>query len=860
MCHFGVCGRPHRFEDFPAGENDCDDGEGCTTDVCLFNSDPSTTRRGIPSFDNLGDFHCVNLQNDDGTFCEDGDLCTVYDQCAWGMCQVGSVKDCSLRSGYPFVYRDRNGSRQYGTYGGERDYSALPDPVQPNYELALARYLLYNGAPGTEGFSAECFTNTCDPGDGVCVFEFVEDGAACGPGYQAGVDEESAECSVFECSTGRCVVSDDCASGNECTLGVCGYDRQCRNVAVVDQCDDGLFCTGQLGVEEDTCLNGVCVGTAVTCPVLSGDRVFLEELADGTVVTNRRLSYSTGTFSCDGYSQCGLFGSGCFNVTCSEEERGACVYSRRENGTSCVPDGDGGSGEINLCSAYQCMDGACTEEEIVDCSIFEDECRTAVCVPATGECELVPVRGKGIVCETGDLCSEGECFYGDCVATPRNCSAFDGPCEAGACNPGTGACTTVPANVGEACETGSLCADGSCSASGTCVGVGRNCTFLDTDCKSGVCDEGTGKCIAAEVGEVCGTGDLCVIGACSSGVCVGESRDCSVLDAACTEGVCDSATGGCMRLNVPDGGACASGGGLCAPGSCRGGLCIAEPTNCTGLTTECSAGVCDVLTGMCVAEAREGACSTGNRCLSGQCAEGVCVGEAVNCTVLDSECTVGSCNGATGECFAVPVRENRACESGDACAPGTCQSGGCTGSPADCSAFSSVCTVGACEEGLCRAEARGDVGDCFGGQNLCVPGVCTGSLCVPAPVNCTSFDTQCGVGICNATTGGCSVVAQPGVVCDDGNAATVNDTCLVSGLCVGVVPGGAGGSLTGGATDVGAGSGFGGVGGGNTGAVVSGVLGGFAVAAVLGVMLGRRGRWEHDEDPEGDGAASAADE
>ncbi|MCA9514440.1 MAG: hypothetical protein KC635_05820, partial [Myxococcales bacterium] len=63
---------------FPEGRGDggCDDGESCTTDVCLPFADPAG---------------CRNEVADDGAACEDGSGCTEGDTCRDGVCQPGVV-------------------------------------------------------------------------------------------------------------------------------------------------------------------------------------------------------------------------------------------------------------------------------------------------------------------------------------------------------------------------------------------------------------------------------------------------------------------------------------------------------------------------------------------------------------------------------------------------------------------------------------------------------------------------------------------------------------------------------------------------------------------------------------------------
>ena len=722
VCHLGRCGRPHRFPDFPANANECDDDETCTLDICTW----SILGKRSNSDQDLADRHCFNEKRKEGAACDDGNPCTDYDQCAWGVCEPGSYRTCHLRAGDYFKYRDSEGRDHTGHYNGARYIASPPDPATtPNYELALASYISYYGFPGADDWSASCFNAFCDESDGECVFEFVEDGTQCGPGFGPGINASAAECSLFECSRGRCVVADDCQTGDDCTLGVCAFDGTCHNVVVAEECDDGLYCTGQSTVPPDQCLNGLCVGTQITCPSLPSDGAFFERIGD-TVVTNLQLSGADSVFECEGYNLCGNFADACFDVACSEEDRGACVYTRRTDGTTCA------SNSGDLCSAYQCQTGACVPVAAVDCSALDDDCNTASCNSQTGACELAPRSEKDIVCDTGDLCSDGVCFYGDCVSTPRNCSSLDTECVVGVCDPSSGACTAASRNSGEECTTNDLCTEGIC-ANGACAETARNCSVFDTDCTAGVCNSATGQCEAVYLDGDCDTGDLCLAGTCSLGICIGTQVDCSVLDDACATGVCQGATGACAK--------------------------------------EASA-------------------------------------------------------------------QGTPCDSGDPCAPGICTDGACVPQPINCESLDSPCQEGVCVNGTCTLQDRSNVGDCFNGANPCTPGVCLGGTCTPTPVNCTSLNTQCTIGFCNVSTGLCESGAQPGLLCDDGNVTTVNDTCLASGACIGVVPVD---------TTISSQSDGGGTGGGDTtssggSSNLAAGLGGFAAAAVLAVLVGRRRR------------------
>jgi YD repeat-containing protein len=109
--------------------------------------------------------------------------------------------------------------------------------------------------------------------------------------------------------------------------------------------------------------------------------------------------------------------------------------------------------------------------------------------------------------------------------------------------------------------------------------------------------------------------------------------------------------------------------------------------------------------------------------------------------------------------------------------------GGCV--PADCD-DGNVCTIDACEGGVCTHAAVADGTACNDGDactqtDTCVAGVCTGTNAVV----CTAIDQCHEAGTCDPATGACSNPAKAdGTACNDGNACTQTDTC-VAGVCTG---------------------------------------------------------------------------
>ena len=112
----------------------------------------------------------------------------------------------------------------------------------------------------------------------------------------------------------------------------------------------------------------------------------------------------------------------------------------------------------------------------VDCSAIGDQCNTSACDPTTGTCVAVPVS-NGTSCDDDDLCTENDaCIDGTCGGAALDCSGMGDQCNAGQCDPGTGACVVAPANEGGACDDGSPCTGFDACAAGRCGGQELGCS------------------------------------------------------------------------------------------------------------------------------------------------------------------------------------------------------------------------------------------------------------------------------------------------------------------------------------------------------------------------------------------------
>ena len=562
--------------------------------------------------------------------------------------------------------------------------------------------------------------------------------------------EDGLYCTTSDrCAAGACAagVARDCsAQSNACNLGVCDEaQRACvrspRNTG--GTCDDGLYCTVL-----DVCASGTCGGSARDCSALS---------------------------------------SACAAGTCSES-LGRCVASPINQGQSC----DDG---LRCTTSDSCRSGTCAGTA-VDCSSLNTPCTRGECDPSTGACVSVPlVNGTacedGLFCTTSDRCSAGVCVAG----VARDCSGQSNSCNLGVCDEAQNGCGRSPRNEGGTCDDGLFCTVADHCTAGWCSGGPRDCSASSSACAAGTCSESSARCVGSPInqGQRCDDGLRCTTGdACSAGTCGGTATDCSSLDTACTRGACDPNTGACISVPRTDGTACSDGlfctvGETCSAGVCGG----AQPRSCAALDSACSQGVCDETAGACRANALNegGACSDGRFCTeSDVCVAGVCTGAPKDCASLDGVCTRGTCDDVTRRCLAAPAHEGQGCDDGAFCTTSDrCTAGACVGARRDCSQLTTRCTLGVCDETAraCAAQPQREGQSCDDGQRCTLGEACRGGVCQGAPRDCTSLDSACAVGRCDATTGACVAAQVPdGTACDDRVACTAGDACT-RGVCAG---------------------------------------------------------------------------
>lgn len=117
--------------------------------------------------------------------------------------------------------------------------------------------------------------------------------------------------------------------------------------------------------------------------------------------------------------------------------------------------------------------------------------------------------------------------------------------------------------------------------------------------------------------------------------------------------------------------------GLCAESSCT------IEANCPVATLDCLEFLC--IDHKCILSPSDNGepCTPTSLCMTDEtCNNGACVGPPLDCSGLDTECTHGGCDPATGQCIPEPDNESSPCDdhnectTNEVCKQGVCQSDG----------------------------------------------------------------------------------------------------------------------------------------------------------------------------------------
>ncbi|MGZ3419032.1 MAG: DUF4215 domain-containing protein [Polyangiales bacterium] len=390
--------------------------------------------------------------------------------------------------------------------------------------------------PADDATSDETSTEGGDDNP-VCGNKVIEGVEQCDDGNMVNGDGCDNTC-VFSCKEG----STTCDDGNACNgAESCGADHICKmGTALTDgaSCGMGKVCKGAVCVDT-TCGDGV-----TTAP---------EECDDGNVTNGDGCdSCKFSCLSTDTARNCSG-GDPCAGTsTCDDTKHTCSVGTPLADGTAC------GSGKVckgGVCGSGSCGDGVVTAPEQCDlgagngagtgcevdckfsCSKTADTCSDGDPCNGVEACKDVTVGGKtgqkctagtpaadGTACGTGKTCKAGVCASANCGNGTLEAGE---DCDFGAGNgPGTG--------CEKSCKFSCTKSPDSCSDGNACNGT-ETCGNVTVGGKTGQkCSAGTPLAACA----ACGTGGVCVAGACKSSTC-GDS----CLDAAKGE-TCDPPAAG----------------------------------------------------------------------------------------------------------------------------------------------------------------------------------------------------------------------------------------------------------------------------------------------------------------------------
>ncbi len=482
---------------------------------------------------------------------------------------------------------------------------------------------------------------------------------------------------------------------------------------------------------------------------------------------------------------------------------GVAATSESCNGEDDDCDGETDENPIDLCDdglicngVSTCENGACAAPVELDCTEFDGPCTAGMCSEKDRGCRSFPLPNE-TACDDGFFCTEnGSCNAGECVTTPRDCSAEEDTCNIGVCDETADACVKQPKSDGITCDDGAFCTTGDTCTAGVCAGPARDCAAAGDQCNTGICDETLDACAPMPIpdGATCEDGAYCTVtDTCIAGACVGGApRQCGAVGGSCRDGVCDEALDACTGDPVADGTTCEDGqfctsGDTCVAGNCMGG----GPRNCSAANGVCRVGTCNETTNVCVpAPSPDGTtCDDGLFCTTAdRCTAGACGGTMRNCASAGGECTIGSCDEAADACVGRPASDGSACPDSLFCTQNEiCLAGACTRTPRNCAGSGDNCNDGVCDENgdACVSMPKANGTMCTDGMFCTTNDTCQAGVCSGGPTSCSQLDDVCTVGTCDETANTCTGMALPDLtLCDDTLFCTQNDRCS-GGVCVG---------------------------------------------------------------------------
>lgn len=416
---------------------DCDDGNGCTDDVCL---------SGECTYSNkTNGSYCMPASNE--TWCQDG-VCECKPVCEWPQecgndgCG-GSCGTCPAPLGCGpsgICHCPATGTLAASCVAGTSCCSGS----------CVGGTCTCRGTGAPCDYHGQCCGQQCSDGQCMCSYSICMQNSDCCSGIctsgsclsclPKGAACSGAGCCSLNCKNGYCGCAHGgvgCSIGSDCCSGICTKGKcQCGGAGascmIADDCCSKSCVGGKCGCVAKSgscsndwdCCSGVCEAGQCGCGVSNVDCLAAADCCAGSCVAGKcgtciaSGGYCGGTAPCchgaclAGYCCEGLTGSQCGNdADCCSGLCNGGYCECRSPGTPCIGDAQccGGcrngaccEGEIDSgCeSGVPCCEGACWRHHLsTDINQFISECTIPGQTPVGGYCEYTDWDGAH-TCQT----------------------------------------------------------------------------------------------------------------------------------------------------------------------------------------------------------------------------------------------------------------------------------------------------------------------------------------------------------------------------------------------------------------------------------------------------------------------------
>ncbi len=457
----GTCAKDCKGDGCSGG---CDDGVGCTIDLCgssggcVHLPSAATCTDGNPCTDDTcdGKQGCVHANNT--AACDDGNACTANDVCAGAVC-AGSGNACDDGN----LCTDDACDTATNSCTHAANTTACDDGNPCTTGEACKQASCAGGSGKDCSDNDTCTADSCEAGTGLCKHISI---AGCVPALMP--------CNVNgSTGDGTCDYTQSCVVG--CASGVCDTtNRVCVPCLTAMDCGTGFLCSAHQCIAESKCSSGAdCKATNQVCDKADGvcaDCVTGADCAtDQACVEHKCVDAKPCKSDKECPSVCDLTSGVCVecNVTADCKSGFFCAAWNRCEPVVCTASGCG----TGSSTPYQFACKADGSGYMAASSCADNSACTADSCSVDQGCKHTPLVGQacddGHACTTADACDQ----YGSCSGTANNNLCDDGnSCTTDTCSAYYG-CSN-DGNDGASCDDGVACtSEDKCDYNGKCAGT-----------------------------------------------------------------------------------------------------------------------------------------------------------------------------------------------------------------------------------------------------------------------------------------------------------------------------------------------------------------------------------------------------